>query len=167
MRNGTGESAIRPTAVWPESLGGLGAIRLTRYYYHFKNAVRFYRDLVGLPVYETFEGSYGSDGVIFGMPGASLSFEIVMADGPVAVDSHEQICLYFPDADARERATARFREAGIEPVESQPCWAATGAVTYRDPDGRELVFAPFIYGKNEPDASIAEGKHGYPPASSA
>ena len=136
--------------MWPESLAELGAIRFTRYYYHFKDAVRFYRDLVGLPVYETFEGSYGSTGVIFGMPGASLSFEIVMADGPVAVDRHEQICLYFPDADAKERATARLREAGIEPVESHPYWAATGAVTYRDPDGREVVFAPFVYGKNEP-----------------
>ena len=73
-----------------------------------------------------------------------------MADGPVAAGRHEQICLYFPDADAKERATARLREAGIEPVESHPYWAATGAVTYRDPDGREVVFAPFIYGKNEP-----------------
>ena len=53
----------------------------------------------------------------------------------------------------------------MEPVESHPCWIATGAVTYRDPDGRELVFAPFAYGKNEPGASFAEGKHDYPPAS--
>ncbi len=159
------ESPDRPAIVWPESLAGLGAVRFARHYCHFKEAVHFYRDLVGLPVYETFEGSYGSNGVIFGMPGASLTFELVEADGPVTVDRHEQICLYFCDADAKERATARLRDAGVEPVESHPYWVATGAVTYRDPDGRELVFAPFVYGKNEPGASFAEGKHDYPPAS--
>ena len=52
----------------------------------------------------------------------------------------------------------------MEPVDSHPYWAATGAVTYRDPEGRGLVFAPFVYGMNEPGASLAEGKHGYPPA---
>ena len=163
--NDGAESPGRPARVWPESLAGLEAVRFARHYYHFNEAVHFYRDLVGLPVYETFEGSYGSNGVIFGMPGASLTFELVEADGPVTVDRHEQICLYFCDAGAKERATARLREAGMEPVESHPYWIATGAVTYRDPDGRELVFAPFVYGKNEPGASFAAGKHDYPPAS--
>lgn len=41
-------------------------------------------------------------------------------------------------------------EAGIEPVASHPFWAAYGAVTYRDPEGRELVLAPFVYGAGEP-----------------
>ena len=54
------------------------------------------------------------------MSGASLTFELVEADGPVTADRHEQICLYFYDADAKERATARLREAGVEPVESLP-----------------------------------------------
>jgi hypothetical protein len=163
--NDGADSPDRPARVWPESLAGLEAVRFARHYYHFREAVHFYRDLVGLPVYETFDGSYGSNGVIFGMPGASLTFELVEADGPVTVDRHEQICLYFCDAGAQERATARLREAGMEPVESHPYWIATGAVTYRDPDGRELVFAPFVYGKNEPGTSFAAGKHDYPPAS--
>ena len=58
------ESPDRPASMWPESLAGLGAVRFARHYYHFKEAVHFYGDLVGLPVYETFEGSYGSNGVI-------------------------------------------------------------------------------------------------------
>jgi hypothetical protein len=49
-------------------------------------------------------------------------------------------------------------------VPSHPYWVATGAVTYRDPDGREVVFAPFVYGDNEPDASFAHGAHGFPAA---
>lgn len=55
--------------------------------------------------------------------------------------------------------TARLSAAGRQPVESDPYWAATGAVTYRDPDGRELVFAPFIFAVNEPAESDASGQH--------
>ena len=62
--------------------------------------------------------------------------------------------LYFPDTAAQQRATARLVAAGVNPVESHPYWAATGSVTYRDPDGREVVFAPFVFGVNEP----AEGR---------
>jgi hypothetical protein len=93
------------------------------------------------------------------LPGSTLTFEIVKSDEPVAVDSHEQLCLYFPDVTAQQQATARFSAAGIRPVESDPYWAATGSVTYRDPDGREVVFAPFIFGVNEPIESNALGEH--------
>ena len=121
--------------------------------------MQFYRDVVGLPLCATFGDSYGSNGAIFGLPGSALTFEIVEATGPVAVDPHEQLCLYFPDAAAQQQATVRLSEAGIESVESHPYWAATGAVTYRDPDGREVVFAPFIFGVNEPAESNASGQH--------
>jgi len=121
--------------------------------------VQFYRDVVGLPLVATFAESYGSDGAIFGLPGSSLTFEIVEAPAPVAVDPHEQLCLYFPDAAAQQRATARLSAAGMEAVESHPYWEAAGAVTYRDPDGREVVFAPFIFAVNEPPESDASGTH--------
>ena len=135
-----------PTTGWPDELALIGAIRFARRSAHFEPTVQFYRDLVGLPLCATFRDSYGSTGAIFGLPGSSLTFEIVKAEAPVAVDSHEQLCLYFPDVAARQQATARFSAAGIQPVESHPYWAATGAVTYRDPDGREIVFAPFVFG---------------------
>jgi hypothetical protein len=137
----------------------IGAIRFARRSAHFAPTVRFYRDLVGLPLYATFGDSYGSNGAIFGLPGSALTFEIVEATEPVAVDGHEQLCLYFPDATAQQQATARLSAAEIPPVESHPYWAATGAVTYRDPDGREVVFAPFIFGVNEPAESNASGEH--------
>ena len=121
--------------------------------------MQFYRDVVGLPLCATFGDSYGSNGAIFGLPGSALTFEIVESTEPVPVDAHEQLCLYFPDASAQQQATARFSEAGIQPVESHPYWAAAGSVTYRDPDGREVVFAPFIFGVNEPAESNASGEH--------
>jgi hypothetical protein len=144
---------------WPDELASIGAIRIARRSTQFEPTVRFYRDLVGLPLRATFAGSYGSTGVIFGLPGSAVTFEIVEATKPVAVDEHEQLCLYFPDATAQRKATARLRAARIQPVESHPYWAATGAVTYRDPDGREVVFAPFIFGVNEPAEASVSGKH--------
>jgi hypothetical protein len=121
--------------------------------------VQFYRDLIGLPLYERFEGSYGTSGAIFALPVPSLTLELVASNTPVAVDAHEQLCLYFPDAETMESAQRRLLEADIEPVASHPYWDAAGGVTYRDPDGREIVFAPFVYGTSEPDASGAQGSH--------
>lgn len=146
-------------APWPEELATLGALRFARRSAHFAEAVHFYRDLVGLPLCATFAESYGSTGAIFGLPGSGLTFEIVEATEPVAVDSHEQLCLYFPDHAGQQRATAKLVAAGAKPVESHPYWSAMGAVTYRDPDGREVVFAPFLFGVNEPAEGTASGAH--------
>ncbi|MGE2816518.1 VOC family protein [Mycobacterium heidelbergense] len=154
----------RRTTHWPLELASIGAIRFARRSSNFEETVRFYRELVGLPLYETFEASYGSNGAIFGLPSWNLTMEIVEADEDVAVDRHEQLCLYFPDKHAQRAAIARLQQAGQEPVEQHPYWEATGAVTYRDPDGREVVFAPFVFGVNEPDDSSASGKHDFPPA---
>jgi catechol 2,3-dioxygenase-like lactoylglutathione lyase family enzyme len=149
---------------WPTNLASIGAIRFARRSSNFDETVRFYRELVGLPLYETFEASYDSNGAIFGLPSWNLTLEIVQAHDAVAVDQHEQLCLYFPDRQAQQAAIERLQEAGVEPIEQHPYWEATGAVTYRDPDGREVVFAPFVYGVNEPGNSSASGKHGFPTA---
>lgn len=140
-------------------LTSMGAVRFARRSANFAETVAFYRDLVGLPLCATFANSYGSTGAIFGLPTAATTFEIVEATEPVAVDSHEQLCLYFADQAAQRQATARLRAAKIQPTDSHPYWAATGAVTYRDPDGREVVFAPFVFGVNEPAEGAASGEH--------
>jgi hypothetical protein len=155
----TQQPSVGSATGWPQALASIGAIRFARRSAHFQPTVQFYRDLVGLPLCATFGDSYGSNGAIFALPASSLTFEIVEAIEPIAVDPHEQLCLYFPDATAQQQATARLSEAGIAPVESHPYWAATGAVTYRDPDGREVVFAPFIFAVNEPAESNASGEH--------
>jgi hypothetical protein len=155
----TQQPSARSATGWPDELALIGAIRFARRSAHFESTVQFYRDLVGLPLCATFGDSYGSTGAIFGLPGSALTFEIVKADEAVAVDAGDQLCLYFPDATARQQATARLSAAGLEPAESHPYWAATGAVTYRDPDGREVVFAPFIFGLNEPAESNGSGEH--------
>lgn len=141
------EDAAGPQEVgWPAALADIGAIRFGRLCHKFEETVRFYRDLVGLPLHETFEGSFGEDGAIFGLPGASLTLELVRSQHPVAGDILQQICLYFPDSRAQAAAMEGLRSAGVEPVESHPYWEANGAVTFLDPEGYAVVFAPFIYG---------------------
>jgi Glyoxalase/Bleomycin resistance protein/Dioxygenase superfamily len=152
----------RRTTHWPAQLAPIGSIRFAHRSSNFEETVRFYRELVGLPLYETFGESYGSNGAIFGLPSWNLTMEIVEAVDAVAVDNHEQLCLYFPDRQAQQAAIARLQQAGLKPVAQHPYWEATGAVTYRDPDGREVVFAPFVFGVNEPGESAASGSHEFP-----
>lgn len=153
----------RRTTHWPLPLASIGSIRFARRSSNFAETVRFYRELVGLPLHETFGESYGSNGAIFGLPSWNLTMEILEAVDAVAVDRHEQLCLYFPNQQAQQAATARLRQAGVEPVEQHPYWEAHGAITYRDPDGRDVVFAPFVYGVNEPvDSSPSAGTHDFP-----
>jgi catechol 2,3-dioxygenase-like lactoylglutathione lyase family enzyme len=154
----------RRTTHWPAQLASIGAIRFTRRSSNFEETVRFYRDVLGLPLYETFNASYGSNGAIFGLPSWNLTLEIVESVDSVAVDADEQLCLYFPDRQAQQVAIARLQAAGLASVQQHAYWDATGAVTYRDPDGREVVFAPFVFGVNEPEGSATSGKHEFPSA---
>jgi hypothetical protein len=156
--------SARRVTHWPVQLASIGGIRFARRSSNFEETVLFYRELVGLPLYETFTASYGSNGAIFGLPSWNLTLEIVESVDALAVDNHEQLCLYFPDRQAQQAAIARLQQAGLESVEQHPYWEANGAVTYRDPDGREVVFAPFVFGVNEPDDSGASGSHEFPSA---
>jgi hypothetical protein len=108
--------------------------------------VIFYRDTIGLPVLETFQDSYGLDGTILGLPGGSVHLEIVRArDGQSPAAGFDQLVFYLPDAAAQEHITGRLAAAGAVPVEQIEYWRDNGGVTYRDPDGHQVVFASWIY----------------------
>lgn len=131
---------------WPEHLP-VGAVRVGRTSAHYDQTVQFYRDIVGLPVLERFEASYGEDGTIFGLPDTSTQLEIVRSTEPAsAVDRIDSLVFYLPDAAAQERLVAKMAAAGLEPAPQHPYWEANGGVTYRDPDGREVVFVSWVYG---------------------
>jgi hypothetical protein len=130
---------------WPERLP-VGALRVVRWSAHYDQTVIFYRDLVGLAVLETFRASYGLDGTILGLPGDSVHLEIVRAAGTqYPAPGLDQLVFYLPDAAAQERITARLAAAGLVPVPQTGYWQANGGVTYQDPEGREVVFASWIY----------------------
>ena len=141
---------------WPTHLRA-GAVRFARASRHYEDTVAFYRDLVGLAVVGEFSASFGEDGTIFGLPDTSVQLEIVRAHGDAAAGTFDQIVLYLDNATAVHDATIRLDATGLTPSEPHAYWAANGAVVYRDPDGRDVVFAPWVYGRDpEPgDASAA------------
>ena len=133
---------------WPEHLP-VGALRVGRSSAHYDQAVRFYRDLVGLPVLDGFAASFGEDGTIFGLPDTSVQLEIVRSTAPVVrVDRIDTLVFYLPDAAAQGRLIARMAAAGVAPTSQHPYWDANGGVTYQDPDGREVVFVSWVYGRD-------------------
>ncbi len=132
-------------ARWPEHLPA-GALRVVRWSAHYYQTVIFYRDTIGLPVLETFHDSYGLDGTILGLPGSPVHLEIVrLRATPPPAHALDQLVFYLPDAAAQEHIMARLAAAGVHPVPQIDYWQANGGVTYQDPDGREVVFASWVY----------------------
>jgi catechol 2,3-dioxygenase-like lactoylglutathione lyase family enzyme len=127
-------------------------LRWVRSSRRYDDAIGFYRDLVGLPIVGEFAGSFGEDGTIFGLPDPGTQLEIVRGDpGGAESDAFDQLVFYLDDVEAVAAATAPLREYGLSPEpHPHPYWQANGAAVYRDPDGRDLVFAPWVYGR-DPD----------------
>ena len=120
---------------------------MVRWSARYDQTVIFYRDTIGLPVLETFHNSYGLDGTILGLPGSPVHLEIVrLTDAPQPTPGRDQLVFYLPDVATQERLTARLAAAGVHPVAQIAYWQDNGGVTYQDPDGREVVFASWVYG---------------------
>lgn len=140
---------------WPDHLKP-GAVRFSWSSGRYDETIAFYRDTVGLLVIDQFSGSFGEDGTIFGLPGVPTHIEIVRRHGaePVA-DPLDQLVFYLSGAEATAAATQPLREAGVPTdPDPHPYWAARGATVHLDPDGRRVVFAPWVFGE-EPEPTSA------------
>jgi len=117
------------------------AARLARPARDLALSVRFYRDLLGLPVVGGFEGHAGYDGVFFGLPGGA---ELELTAGPARPapsTEDDLLVLYVGTLREVESTGARLAAAGVATVASpNPYWNRTGQ-TYLDPDGYRLVVA--------------------------
>jgi predicted N-acetyltransferase YhbS len=138
----------RGPLTWPAHMHP-GALRFAHASSHYEDTIAFYRDVLGLPVLDEFADSFGEDGTIFGLPDNETELEIVRAQGEAAAGSFDQLVFYLDGPDAVAAVRAHLRDAGRVPdAATHPYWAANGAVSYLDPDGRALVFAPWVFGRD-------------------
>ncbi len=114
------------SGAWPAHLRP-GALRWARASGHYHDTIAFYRDAVGLPVIGQFTAHSDTD----------------------RAGSFDQLVLYLDNDDAVTAATVPLLEHGFKPdAAPHPYWAANRAVTFHDPDGRGVVFAPWVYGRD-------------------
>ena len=137
------------TGDWPGHLR-VGALRVVRSSVHYDETIEFYRDLVGLPILGECGGSYGEDGTIFGLPAVATHLEIVRShDATQSVDEFDQLVLYLRDQAAVDDATEKLLANGVRPEpEQHPYWEENGGTTFRDPDGRGIIFVSWVFGRD-------------------
>lgn len=140
---------------WPEHLP-VGAMRFARPTAKLDECVRFYRDALGLAVLAEFAGHDGYDGVILGLPGSAVHMELTYrADGPAVPEPspENQIVFYLPDAAAVAAAAGWLRSAGYSTLEPEnPYWSARGTLAFADPDGWQVLLAPWVFSAVEATA---------------
>ena len=137
----------RPALEWPEHLAP-GAVRLAYSSANYDATIAFYRDVVGLPLITEFTDSFGEDGTVFGLPSIQLHLEIVRAKGTGRdVDPLDSLVFYCSGPVAATAASAPLQASGAKRDPSpHPYWVSRGATIYLDPDGRRVVFAPWVFG---------------------
>lgn len=117
-------------------------IRFARPTDKLEEVVRFYHEGLGMPVLGSFTGHDGYDGVMLGMPDASVHLEFTRHEkgSPGAAPSLDNLLvLYIADKQEIERLAARLASLGYPEVEPEnPYWKGK-SVTIADPDGWRVV----------------------------
>jgi catechol 2,3-dioxygenase-like lactoylglutathione lyase family enzyme len=119
------------------------AVRVARPTDRLEAVVAFYRDGLGLPVIDSFEGHAGYSGVMLGLPGARYHLEFTHheagSDCP-APSKENLLVLYLSERTAMERLVDRLHALGYPSVlPENPYWSAERSVTIADPDGWRVV----------------------------
>lgn len=118
----------------------------------------FYIDGLGFEPLGSFEDHEGFDGLMLGSPGEPHHLEFTRKRGHAAGKAPTQdnlLVFYLPDPAEWERAVARMRAAGFEPVPAfNPYWDRAGA-TFEDPDGYRVVLQRSAW-PPEPDSNPSD-----------
>jgi catechol 2,3-dioxygenase-like lactoylglutathione lyase family enzyme len=128
---------------WPHDFP-VARVRVARSTDRLDEVVAFYRDGVGLPVIDSFEGHKGYSGVMLGLPGTSYHLEFTSHDSgnPFPAPSKDNLLVFYLDNRAAiDHVVDRLRSMGYSAVSPEnPYWSADGTVTMEDPDAWRVVF---------------------------
>lgn len=126
---------------WPEDFQ-VAQVRVARPTAMLTEVVKFYRDGLGLEEIGSFSGHAGYSGVMLGLPGRRYHLEFTEhAERPRcdAPTGDNLLVFYLPDMVAINRAAARLKAMGHEPVAPEnPYWKEKG-LTFEDPEGWRVV----------------------------
>jgi catechol 2,3-dioxygenase-like lactoylglutathione lyase family enzyme len=133
------------SAQWPPELPVM-RVRVARPTDRLEQVVAFYRDGIGLPVIDSFQGHAGYSGIMLGLPGADYHLEFTQHEegSPCPAPTRDNLLVFsLRDAAAIERVVARLSARGHLSVPPEnPYWRKAGGVTIEDPDGWRVVFVP-------------------------
>jgi catechol 2,3-dioxygenase-like lactoylglutathione lyase family enzyme len=102
---------------------------------------RFYGDLLGLPLHDSFANHAGYDGNIHRLPGGAELELTNSPGGPTPRNDEELLVLYLATASEVQAVSASLTAAGVQSVRSpNPYWNRWGR-TFLDPDGCRVVLA--------------------------
>jgi catechol 2,3-dioxygenase-like lactoylglutathione lyase family enzyme len=127
-------------------------LRVARHTERLAEVTAFYRDGIGLPEIGGFRDHDGYDGVFLAVPGTRAHLELTAGGvhGAPVPQPESLLVFYLGDEAAVRTVSARL---GADPVTpTNPYWAEHG-VTFRDPDGFEVVLVPERW-PTEPDRHV-------------
>jgi hypothetical protein len=140
---------VDKTFDWPEHLP-VGAVRFARPTAHYEECLAFYGEDLALPVLARWRGHDGYDGVVFGLPGTPVHFELTQHLETPSIpeaSSENQLVLYLTGSEAVTAVITRLTARGHMPAKlDNPYWEQRGAVAFADPDGWMVVLAPWVFG---------------------
>lgn len=117
-------------------------IRIARPTDKLKELIQFYQQGLGLNIIGSFEGHDGYDGVMLGMPDASIHLEFTqhVNGSPCPAPTRDNLLVfYFETNEAYKTAVDQMKQAGAKEVEPENGYWIDKSTSFEDPDGWGVV----------------------------
>lgn len=117
-------------------------IRIARPTNRLEELIRFYKDGLELNEIGSFKDHDGYDGIMLGMPDASVHLEFTQhkngGDCP-APTRDNLLVLYYATGELYNKAVQRLREKGAKEVEPENPYWLKKSTSFEDPDGWGVI----------------------------
>ncbi len=126
-------------------------IRIARPTDKLEELVKFYKDGLGLQEIGSFKDHEGYDGIMLGMPDASVHLEFTQHKNgsPCPAPTKDNLLvLYFDSRENYHEAVERMKKAGAkEVVPENPYWLDK-STSFEDPDGWGVILFNGLFGQS-------------------
>jgi len=126
-------------------------IRIARPTDKLKELIQFYQQGLGLNIIGSFEGHDGYDGVMLGMPDASIHLEFTqhVNGSPCPAPTRDNLLVfYFETNEAYQAAVNQLKQGGAKEVEPENGYWIGKSTSFEDPDGWGVVLFNGLFAAN-------------------